>query len=103
MRSGERVAPALDIAKMNLGLSMEEGLPPRVVKILQGADQKRRVLIVERDDGTYTLISQRHHQNVYEGQLIADRWASMPAKASIYQTVEIAEREATEQFRWLTS
>ena len=82
---------------------MEKVLPPRVVKILQDADQKRRVLIVERDDGTYTLIVQRRHQNVYEGQLIADRWASLPASASIYQTVEIAEREATEQFRWLTS
>jgi len=82
---------------------MEKGLPPRVVKILQGADQKRRVLIVERDDGAYTLIVQRYYKNVYEGQLIADGWISVPAWISIYQTVEIAEREATEQFRWLTS
>ena len=81
---------------------MEKGLSPRVVKILQGADQKRRVLIVERDDGAYTLIVQRYYKNVYEGQLIADGWISVPAWISIYQTVEIAEREATEQFRWLT-
>ena len=78
-------------------------LPPRVVEILEGADRKRRVLIVERDDGTYTLVVQRYYQNVYEGQLIADGWTSVPTWASIYQTVEIAEREATEQFRWLTS
>ncbi len=78
-------------------------MPHTVAKILQSADQKRRVLIVKRDDGTYALIVQRRYRNVYEGQLIADGWASLPTSASIYQTVEIAEREATKQFPWLIS
>jgi hypothetical protein len=73
-----------------------------VIKILPGADQKHRVLIVGRDDETYALIVQRHHQKVYEGRLIADRWVSLPVRTSIYQTVEMAEREAKLQFRWLS-
>ena len=71
-------------------------------KILESADETRRVLIVARHDGAFALVVQKRRQSVSDGRLVAQGWASLPASASIYETVEIAEREARAQFRWLS-
>ena len=74
----------------------------QVAKVLEGADRKRRVLIIERRDGAFELVAQKWRQTLYQGQSVAEGWASLPAHKSIYETVEIAEREARKQFRWLS-
>ena len=81
---------------------MDRSLPPNVARILESADRKRRVLIVKRDDGTFILDVQKWYRNVYEGRPIAEGWASLPTHKSIYESIEIAEREARAQFRWLS-
>jgi hypothetical protein len=64
---------------------------------LQGADQGRRVLIVERDDGTYAPIDQKKSPEYF--QRAANRQEmGIPAG----QDLEIAEREATPQFHWFS-
>ena len=73
-----------------------------VSKILESADQTQRVLIVARDDGAFALVVQKRYWNAHEGQVVAEGWASLPASGSIYETIEIAEREARTQFRWLS-
>jgi hypothetical protein len=73
-----------------------------VAKILESADQTHRVLIVARHDGTFALVVQKWYQNVHKGRVVAKGWASLPASNSIYETIEIAEREARAQFRWLS-
>jgi hypothetical protein len=71
-------------------------------KILESRDQRRRVLIVARRDGTFGLVVQKWPRNVYQGRLVFEGWVSLPAHTSIFESVEIAEREAREEFRWLS-
>jgi hypothetical protein len=61
-----------------------------VAKVLQSADGGRRVLIVERSDGNFGLM------------VFADGCHPLPAHVSIFQTIEIAEREARAWFPWLS-
>jgi hypothetical protein len=70
-------------------------------KILQRADGKRRVLLARRKDGKYGLVVEYWYENVFEGKLIARGWAVLDRPASIFDTVEIAEREARATFPWL--
>jgi hypothetical protein len=74
----------------------------QIAKVLEGADRKRRVMIIERRDGAFELVVQKWRQTLCQGQSIAEGWASLPAHKSIYETVEIAEREARKQFQWLS-
>jgi hypothetical protein len=73
-----------------------------VAKILESRDQGRRVLIVARRDGAFGLVVQKWLRNVYQGRLIFEGWVALPAHTSIFESVEIAEREAREEFRWLS-
>ena len=73
----------------------------KVVTTLAGIDNSRRILIVERDDGTFMLVEQKWYRNVYERRLIAEGWRSFGPGPSFFETVEIAEREAHAQFPWL--
>lgn len=36
-----------------------------------------------------------------DGPVLAQGWASLPTHKSIYESIEIAEREARAQFEWL--
>jgi hypothetical protein len=73
-----------------------------VAKNLESPDRTHRVLIVARYDGAFALVVQKWYRNVYKGRVVAEGWASLPASNSIYETIEIAEREARAQFRWLS-
>lgn len=75
---------------------------PRILKVLHSPDQARRVLIVERADGHYSLQVEKRYQNVFEGTLVAEGWQRLPDAPSVFQTVEIAEREAKTRFPWLS-
>ena len=72
-----------------------------VVKILDGADGKRRVLVVKRDDGKFGLRAERRYLNTHDGE-IADGWAPLLSPGSAFQTPELAEREARATFWWLS-
>jgi len=71
------------------------------MKTLYSEDRARRVLIVERADGHYSLQVQKHYQNIFEGAVVARGWQCLPDGPSVFQTVEIAEREAKTRFPWL--
>ena len=79
---------------------MARGSPHTVAKILESRDRKRRVLIIARDS-VFGLGVQKLYQNVSEGPVLAQGWASLPTHKSIYESIEIAEREARAQFEWL--
>jgi len=80
---------------------MRDHLQRNVEKILESANQTHRVLIVARHNGAFALVVQKWYRNVHKGRVVAQGWASLPASNSIYETIEIAEREARAQFRWL--
>jgi hypothetical protein len=81
---------------------MKSDLRRTLAKILESADHTRRVLIVTRNDATFALVVQKWHRNVHEGLVVAEGWAPLPSSNSLYETIEIAEREARAQFRWLS-
>ena len=76
-------------------------MPATVAKIFTRADGTRRVLLIRREDGNFGLVEQYWYQNAYEGQLVAKGWASLPSPPSIFETQEIAEREAKTLFPWI--
>jgi hypothetical protein len=73
----------------------------RVAKTLNGTDGKRRILLVQRPDGFFGSVEQYCYQNTYEGELIAEGWRSLASDSSVFQTLEIAEREAKTRYPWL--
>jgi hypothetical protein len=76
---------------------------PRIVKALYSADRARRVLVVERADGQYGLQVEKRYQNVYEGRLVAEGWQRLAGAPSVFETADIAEREARSQCPWLAA
>ena len=76
-------------------------MPDRVAKTLNGADGKRRILLVQRADGFFRSVEQRWYQSIYEGELIAEGWRSLASDSSVFQSLEIAEREAKTRYPWL--
>jgi len=75
---------------------------PRVLKTLYSQDGTQRVLVVERSDGHYSLRVEKRYQNIYEGRLVAEGWRPIPDAQSIFQSADIAEREARLRFPWLS-
>jgi hypothetical protein len=73
-----------------------------IAKVLKSTDIERRALIVRRSDGTFQIVEQRRYQNVYEGKTVAEGWRSIPAGTSLFQSIEIAEREARLRFSWVS-
>ena len=71
------------------------------VKELRGRDPLRRVLIVRRADGCYTIRPERWYQNVYEGSLVAEGWKPLDTHSGLYASSELAERDAPYRVSWL--
>ncbi len=69
-------------------------------KILASEDGKRRISIVQRDDGNFGLVEEYWYENVYEGEVVARGWAVRPAASSIFANEEIAEFEARASYPW---
>jgi len=72
-----------------------------IAKIFNSADGKRRVLVLRRPDGNFNLRAEKWYRDLYEGKLIAEGWAPIPARTSIFATLEIAEREAKARYPWI--
>ncbi len=70
----------------------------KVLKTILRADGKRRVLIVQRDDGRYSFKEESGFDSPY-----GKRWAALPPHATICDTMERAESEAYVTIDWLIS
>jgi hypothetical protein len=69
------------------------GLVYSIVKSVESADQKNRLIIVRRDDEYFEVSAQKWCQNVFEEKLDWEGWIPLPNRVSIFQTLELAERE----------
>lgn len=74
-----------------------------IVRALYSPDRATRVLIVERADGHYRLQVEKRYENVYEGRLVAEGWQRLPDTPSVFQTADLAEREARSRYPWLAA
>ncbi len=84
---------------------VESGLSPSyvcAVKIVKELDEtevasalhrRRRMAVLERDDGHFTLAEQYHYATDVDGKVVAEGWATLPSEG-IFATAEEAEAEA---------
>lgn len=75
----------------------------RIVKELEVAEigaalhPRRRMVILRREDGLYAHAEQYHYVSQYEGEIISEGWATLPADG-IYSSSQIAEIEGRAAF-----
>jgi hypothetical protein len=67
----------------------------RIVKRIRRADHKRCVTIYQRNDGNYSFV-----EDADGDAYTYDTWPSL-ATGTIYETADIAEREARAQAPWM--
>jgi len=70
----------------------------RILRTILRADGKRRVLILQRDDGLYGFREESSYDSP-QGK----RWAALAPHATICDSVEHAESEARFTIDWLIS
>jgi hypothetical protein len=63
-----------------------------VVSSATGKPQKRRVAILQRDDGLFSFVEEYSFSSEHEGAIIAEGWKQLPPEG-IYASAEIAEAE----------
>ena len=78
----------------------------KVVKVLEevealsalsGKRQRRRVVILERDDGHFSLEEEYFYTSVHDGEIVAQGWAGLGPRG-IFASPEIAEAEGRSYF-----
>jgi hypothetical protein len=74
----------------------------KTIEILESEKEKKRVRVVEREDGAFVLIPEYWKDEYWEEKLIWSGWLPIPVHASFYQSAEIAKREAQTRFSWLS-
>ncbi|WP_414086030.1 hypothetical protein [Rhizobium sp. BR 314] len=55
------------------------------------------MVILQREDGLYAYAEQYHYVSQYEGEIIAEGWATLPSDG-MYATSQIAEIEGRAAF-----
>jgi hypothetical protein len=70
----------------------------KILKTILRADGKRRVLILQRDDGLYGFREESGYDSP-QGK----RWAALAPHATICDTIDHAENEARSSIDWLIS
>jgi hypothetical protein len=73
------------------------------VKTLTEPSGKQRVRIILRDDGMFVLKPERWSEEYWEGKLIWKGWAPIGRSPSFFASLEIAEREALAEYKWLVA
>jgi hypothetical protein len=73
-------------------------MAPQVVKTLLRADGKRRVVIIQREEGLFGF---REEQFITSPA--GERWGRLAPYSTICDTAEAAEREARAAVPWLRS
>lgn len=75
----------------------------KVVKELDAIDvgdathRRRRIVVLQRDDGHFAFAEEYYYVNEYEGEIVAEGWAQHPSEG-LYATAEIAEQEGLAAF-----
>ena len=73
-----------------------------IVKSILSADEQRRIDFFRRDDGVFQFVELKHYQRDQDDVWSPpEYWAPLPGAASVYETLDIAEREARSQISWL--
>ena len=62
------------------------------VEVASEFHPRRRLVVLMREDGNFTFAEQYRFTNVYEGEVVAEGWATLPPNG-IYATAERAEAE----------
>jgi hypothetical protein len=70
------------------------------VEVADAIFPRRRIVLLQRDDGHFSFAEEYHYVSEYEGQIIAEGWRQLPPNG-VYETAEIAEAEGRAAFaRW---
>ena len=68
-----------------------------IVEIEKSINRKRRVVILQRDDGYFCFAEEYYFVSHCDGKVIAEGWNQLSPNG-IYQSAEIAEAEGLAQF-----
>jgi hypothetical protein len=68
-----------------------------IVEVAAAIHPRRRVVVLQRDDGSYTFAEQYFFVSEYEGRIIAEGWQTLPPNG-IYADAAIADFEARAAF-----
>ena len=68
-----------------------QGIP---AKIIQGRENSIRIAIVKRPDGYYAVRPERWHKRVFNQGTIAADWVPINRQSGIFETIELAEKQA---------
>lgn len=74
----------------------------KLAKSIASADGQRRIDFFRRDDGFFDFVEWKHYQRDQDDIWSPpEYWAPLPSSCSIFETLEIAEREARWKITWL--
>jgi hypothetical protein len=66
--------------------------PIKMISATTGEPQRRRVAILQREDGYFSFSESYFYTSEYEGEIIAQGWQQLPPEG-IFTSAEIAEAE----------
>ncbi|MGA7326423.1 MAG: hypothetical protein WBX25_18535 [Rhodomicrobium sp.] len=70
------------------------------VQIADAIHPRRRIVILQRDDGHFTFAEQYHSVSEDEGDIMSEGWQTLPPNG-VYASAAIAESEGRAAFtRW---
>lgn len=67
------------------------------VEVTGAIHPRRRLVVLQRDDGHFAVAEEYYYVSEYEGEVIAEGWQQHPARG-LYATAEIAEKEGRADF-----
>ncbi|NTG51697.1 hypothetical protein G6M04_30335 [Agrobacterium rhizogenes] len=68
-----------------------------VAEIGAALHPRRRMVILQREDGFYAFAEQYYYVSQYDGEIIAEGWATLPADG-IYANCQMAEIQGRAAF-----
>ena len=71
-----------------------------IVKILRSTDPDRRVVIVRRSDGLFAI--RPENWRTFVVKTAPPRWVPATWASGIFATIELAEKEARFDYKWLS-
>jgi len=70
------------------------------VEVPNNIHPRRRIVVLQRDDGGFTFAEEYYYTSQHDGEIIAEGWARLPPNG-IHTTADIAEFEGRNAFaRW---
>lgn len=67
------------------------------VEVSGSLHPRRRVVIIQRNDGNFSLVEQYYYLSEFDGTIISEGWASLTA-LGIYASVMLAEEAGLSYF-----